>query len=528
MKTMKKLLSSLLAVMLMSAMLVVPASAAGTYSITINGAAGHSFTAYQIFSGTLSGNVLSDIQWGDGVNGTTLLADLQDGDKTALAPLFTGCDSAEKVAEVLEATSWVEANTIEFAKVVANHIATGTSATAIGDQCTISNLAAGYYFVKDTSDGMENDAYSRYMIQLTSNTAVTIKKAVPTLTKSVSLTPNGTFTQAVSAGPSNTVYFSLTAKMHNRMSDFATYPLQFVDTLPTGMDPIEVEVVNAYVNSTAIDPSVFNVSTSGQTVTFFVTDAKATISAATGGADVVSTDTLTVVFSAIVDDTGLVLGKGAPDGFGNQNSAVLVFPNDPNGGNSTASTAPSTASVYSYQLNLLKKDSTNDTPLSGAQFQVSFVNDLGETKYVQASGSNGEYAVYGVADIDTAADTIFTSNSSGTILLKGLREREYHLKEITAPDGYNKINTAQTVDISADFSAVNGDLTALNADKTGTFTTIDSTDPDTGMVNVSIINNQGAVLPTTGGIGTTVFYIAGAILMIGAGAVLVTRKRTQK
>ena len=557
MKTLKKLLSSLLAVMLMAAMLTIPANAAsGSHKIEISNADGHAFEAYQVFGGTLSGTVLSDIVWGDGVNGAVLLDALQTseyfttnfGNRFAVIPDNTEAEiaaAASAVALIMEdRANWDESDTQEFAKLVATTkdvLITEMKATATAADtgvCTIANLAPGYYFVKDV-DAPSGDAYSRYMVQLTNKTTpVNIKKDVPTLNKYVSLVGGLGTEKAVSAGPGNTVYFTLTAKMHTRIADYGKFPLTFTDELPTGL--INPKLESVYVNKTLLTDAnpetnavieignetvtIAGTGTTSDPVIISVSDAKGIIKAGTNGADVVATDTISVVFSVTVDKAATPLVLGAT---GNVNKATMTFPNNPNpdGATSTATTAVTEntkAAVFTYQMKVNKKDASDGDPLEGAVFHIYFLDDLGVKKYVQADAN---YAVTSVTESHDQA-TDFTTGSNGSFTVKGLRERTYYLEESVAPANYNKIKVDQTVTIDASFSGLT--LQTLTATPTGAYTSVKTTNVDTGMVEVDVLNTRGATLPETGGIGTTIFYIAGAALMIGAGAVLITKKRTQK
>ena len=514
MKTMKRFSAILIAVLMMVAMMAVPASAAPTHSITISNAGGHEFTAYQIFTGDLSGAVLSNIEWGTGVKPDTLLPALKTADAR-----FAGCATAADVALILEAATWTEADTINFAKIVAGHLGTSQGTGTAGSNYVISGLEPGYYIVIDTSNLTDkDDANSRYIVSVTKNTAIEIKKAVPTLGKAVSLKADTGYGEAVNAAISNTVYFALTATMHARVNDYNTFYLQFEDTLPSSLN--YVDLVSVYVNSTPVNKNLVSVDSTGSTLKFTVADAKSVISGATGGASVSATDALTVVFSATVTGNGLVYG-----GEGNTNSAVLHFSNNPNNAASMGKTSSDTAKVYSYQLVVNKADATTNAKLADAQFVIKFLDDNGNTKFIKATGSTGDYTVESIVDSENDA-TLLVSDANGQFVLKGLRQREYHLIEKVAPEGYNKIPEAdeQKVTITPTLS---GDvLTALNASRTGSYTTLNGTDKDAGSVTVTITNNQGATLPSTGGIGTTIFYCIGGLLVIGALALLTVRKRS--
>ena len=534
MKTWKRIASTLMAIMMMVTLLAVPANAAsGSLSITVAGGKGRTFEAYQIFKGDLAGNILSNVQWGDGVTiGTNsgLLKALQDSDY--FGARFDTCSTASDVASVMEeSTIWTEADTIEFAKIVANNLSakSGTGSDS-GNDYKIDDLEAGYYFVKETTVGNANDAYSRYIISLTSSTAIEIKKDLPTLIKKVSLKTDSGFAEGVSAAVSNTVYYSLTAQLHARLSDYSTYKLQFEDTLPASLN--YSGLVAVYVNDKKVESSVLqNVKygiddeVNGQKVTVTIGDARALVKDVL--ANVTSaTDRVTVVISATVQQ-GVTLGANGHDS--NKNTAVLKYSNNPNPGNETSMgvTAEDTAYFHSYELVVNKVDSADSTKkLAGAEFTIQFEDDNGQTQYVKANETAANSGIYVVESMtDESGATKFTTNAQGWFTVKGLREREYRLKETKAPGGYNTINDLQRVIISAEHNVLTGELTNLNASRVGSFITIDSTDKATGTVTATITNNQGAVLPSTGGMGTTVLYLAGSAMMVGAAAILLAKKR---
>ena len=532
MKILKRIGSTLLAVMLLATLLVVPASAAsGSLSITISGAdSNREFEAYQIFGGDLSGKILSNVFWGDGVDSVALLNELKAS--TYFGTRFDECNDASAVAGIMaESSVWTEADTIEFAKIVAGHTATASGTGTAGSNYVINNLAPGYYFVKETTAGTNNedDAYSRYIVSVTTSTAIEIKKELPILMKKVSLKKDGGFVEGVSAGISNTVYFSLTAQLHSRVSDYSEYKLRFEDTLPASLDFNQIEAV--YVNNTEVAPAKYTEygithtapSGAGGLLTVNVDKARTMVK------DVMhnvtsATDKITILYSATVLGENLDL---TPDG--NVNSAVLYYSNNPNPGfeSSMGHTASDTAVVHTYKLVINKRDSANlDVKLEGAEFTVQFEDDGGATKYIMATGSNGNYVAIGTSGA-VGPENKLTTNANGQIILTGLREREYRLVETKAPTGYNSINIndKQDVNITATHDSTNGKLTALNATRTGSYISVNSANKDTCTVEVTIVNNQGTVLPSTGGMGTTLFYIMGTALMLSAAGILLAKKR---
>lgn len=176
MKKLKKLAAVLLS-LAMTAMLSIPALAAGEYSITINNdKAGHTYEAYQIFAGDVSsdeaqegnaeGPILSNIIWGSGVNGTALLAALKEAD----AEKYGECETAADVAEALGIENAAAADAAAFAEIAAEHLATvaGTATAPVEGNYVINNLAAGYYLVKDQDGSLQGDADSatEYIVQV--------------------------------------------------------------------------------------------------------------------------------------------------------------------------------------------------------------------------------------------------------------------------------------------------------------------------------------------------------------------------
>ena len=194
MKATKRLMALFLALVMTMAMAFPAFADDTTYTITINGSsAGHTYEAYQIFDGDLSGETLSNITWGTGVNGDALLTALK-GDDT-IGEDFAEAASAADVAKVLTGSEYGDnsENLDAFAAVVGKNLAgsaTGTSngATKNEDkyQYTITGLDAGYYFVKDADDSVaESDAYTKFMLELVADTEITPKSDVPSVDKKV-------------------------------------------------------------------------------------------------------------------------------------------------------------------------------------------------------------------------------------------------------------------------------------------------------------------------------------------------------
>ena len=180
-----------------------------------------------------------------------------------------------------------------------------------------------------------------------------------------------------------------------------------------------------------------------------------------------------------------------------------------------------TASVYVYQLEVTKQDTLTKEALKGAQFYLyrNFTNTDGTTtkKYahVDEEGIITEWST-------NTPSTPLVSGEDGTFVIKGLDSLAYHLEEIKAPDGYNKMEDPVLVTITARIDDQTLAALQCTADGTAGVGTVED-----GLVTVAVNNTAGATLPATGGIGTTIFYVAGGILLLTAVVLLLTKKRRE-
>ena len=175
----------------------------------------------------------------------------------------------------------------------------------------------------------------------------------------------------------------------------------------------------------------------------------------------------------------------------NVNTGTLKY-----GDNQTVTTDTTTTHVYKFQL---VKDDNQKKVLTGAEFKLYDAQTNGNEIPVVKT-ADGKYRVALSTETGVVID-------AGSPEISGLSNGTYWVEEIKAPDGYNKLEGRTSITIT--------DANNMATIENGTY--------QSG--GLEVINQEGAVLPSTGGIGTTIFYIIGAILVIGAGVVLVTRRR---
>lgn len=538
----KRICSILLAVMLLASLLVVPASAEG-YTITIkNEAAGHVYEAYQVFAAKeLDDNgVLTDITWGEGVDGAALLAALKASDKFKNVngeSIFAGSSNAKEVANIMGGWSYNEPNVKHFADVVSQCLTDvcAVSGAHTGTTYVIDVEEIGYYFIMDTEAVEGTDAATDYLLQVIKSVEVSPKISAPTFHKTVNYELDSTYTDAIDAQIGDTVYFKLETKLPSLYNDYYQYRMFMQDVLPEGLEYVKVEDIyvahaagghTSYLNSYVHDDATTTDVSDGKRYGF--DEATRTLTVNFG--DLKTTqqnpnlnDTFVVKYSAVVT-ADVVFGLAGD--LGNKNVATMSFANNMNQTDAATAdlgTITDTASVYVYQLNFNKQDSLTHAALKDAKFFLfrNIANPDGTTTKMYAhTDENG--LIQSWSQQVPAIENALVSDEEGNFCIKGLDSLAYHLEEVDAPKGYNTMEAPVLITLSATIS--NQELTGLTCTADGTATTGDVAD---GSADVVVYNTYGSTLPATGGMGTTVFYVAGAALLLTVAVILIAKKRKE-
>lgn len=523
MKNMKKLVSVLMT-LVMALALTIPAFAA-TVTVPSDGILkDHTFTAYQVFSGREEGGILSDVQWGSGIDSTAFLEALKVD--TTYGNLFAHCATAADVAKVLSANNTNTELANKVAELAyANKTGSGTSLTS-GE----NTLADGYYLVVDTTENVgEGSAYNKALLEVVGDIEITVKTDAPTVEKKVK--EGDSYGDVADCNIGDSVEFLLIGSVPD-MSRYDTYKYIFHDTLSTGLTAPAQGEIKVYLsannvvdtNDTEVTSS-FNITVNGQEITVSCADLK-TVNGINNASYVI------VKYSA-------VLNANAEIGLdGNTNTVKLEYSNKPDQSGSgdtdnTGNTPEDKVIVFTYELDTTKVDGKDNTKkLAGAKF-VLLNSDATKVAKITNGKFDGWLNLPAATDGKIAAeswpaDTVLTSGADGLFKVTGLDAGTYKLREIVAPTGYNMLKEDITVVITATTSETwNGAnpstaLTKLEVTANGTAGTGNTS---TGIAAITVANNKGATLPETGGIGTTIFYVLGSILVLGAGILLVTKKR---
>lgn len=534
-KVIKKLLAALLAVAMVCAM-AIPAFAENSEGDVDSH---HTYSAFQIFKGDVEGNNIKDfkisnVDWGSNIadDAAAFLDQLKSAD--TIGPLFTKANSAQDVLAVISQWNDSDANSIAFARFVCHYLysndANPTYVVRAGSNAlTIPEAKAGYYLFVDTTDFSKDDSYHSYnsfLLMVTKgnwNVPITPKAEKPTVEKKVYDNPDGTSTGGFGSSADHAInekfQFQLTATLPdstNRAYDYYDkYSVIFHDTLSDGItydkdDELDSVVIKSNGNTYNItDSSKYTIDTTDlESQNSFVVNIDVKACAKDAGFDLNDGATITVTYTAHLNDKAYVNTAGGSTS--NINKVYLTYSNNPKDESSIGKTPESTpVYVYTYQLNNTKHQDTEKGPaLEGACFRLYSDEACTDQSEVQLYQKDGFY--YPIKDVLGKEAVEMKSAANGTFNVKGLDAGTYYLKEITPPDGYSACKVIP-VTIKADHSRndqVNLEGSNLTND----------------IVNIKA---GGITLPSTGGIGTTIFYVVGGGLMVAAIVLLVTKKRME-
>ena len=495
MKLFKKIAGFILAfAMILAIAMPSVVKAAGNGSITITGAnAGHTFEAYQIFAGDLSedGKSLSNITWGSGVT---------EAGQTDLG-------NAKDKAKSLENSNRSAA--ITFAYEVSKYLKTAANETNVynNGNYVINGLAPGYYLVKDKDGTVPKDqAYTQFILKVVgNNVSAEVKSKVPTSEKKVKDTNDteGKITDWQDSADydiGDEVPFQLTGHVatdYNQYKD--AYQLVFHDTLSNGLT-LNRDSFKVYKNDSrgVLEKNQYEVNiTDDQHFTVTIKDVKAL------GADV---SKVRVEYTAKLNDKAVIGSEGNP------NTMYMEFSNNPNStqGGYKGQTPVDKVIVFTYKTVINKVNSSNK-PLTGAAFKLEKVLKNGSKELVK------EYTI--TEDEKDRNRTTFE--------FTGLDDGQYILTETETPDGYNTMHPIKfSITASHDTESADPKLTDLNGNLVDGQITF-ATDKEKGTLTANVVNYKGSELPSTGGMGTTILYVAGAVMILAAGAFLVMQKKAE-
>lgn len=509
-------------------------ASAADYTITINKPTGdidRTYEAYQIFRGNLDGSTLSDIEWGTGIDGAAFLTELQ---KNAA---YTSCKDAKTVAEKLASFTDDSNEAVAFAKLAGKFLTTATASSSTG-QITVP---AGYYLLKDVT-AVTDDALSLNILKVVKDVTVNPKADHPTVDKKIG-TDITTGVAANEATIGDKVPFVIASKVP-QMQGYTKYFFVLNDSMTAGLTYNKDVAIK--IGTTTLAADAYQVDYDGKANTMKIVIKDFIQYKSEAGKDIV------VTYSATLNEKANLTQAG------NKNTVKLTYSNNPNvdykGDNEPDTTDPvgetpeHVTVTYSTKLQLTKVDGAdNNVKLEGVEFQITgtsiktavskgdyFKQDAAGTYYQLKDGTFTETAptteteskyvstsVKYAKVTDTAEQTKMqkvtasgTTDANGLITFEGLGAGTYYITELKAKSGYNLLTAPITVTITAAPSATGCSWTVSTNAKF-----------ENDMVKLTVENNKGSVLPITGGIGTTIFYVIGGLLVCGAVVMAITKKK---
>lgn len=533
-KTIKKLLAALLAVAMVCAM-AIPAFADDTEEDL---GKNHCYDAFQIFKGDVTGNdtdgfKISNVGWGSSIaHPNEFLAQLTK-DSTIGGEFETNSTAQEAVAVI---SKWHDSdnNSIAFARCVCNYVYSDRDSTPVlrgGHTNGFELEEAGYYLIVDTSsfsssaDGDSYHAYNSFLLKVDEahhHVQITPKVEKPTVEKKVYDNDDGSSTGDNNGWGSSADHaineefqFQLIAKLPESENNghaydyYDKYSVIFHDTLSDGItyDRPDSVVIKSNGKTYVIpnDSSKYTIGLESQNyLVVKIPDVKAC--AKDAGFDLNDGATITVTYTAHLNENAAVNGSAE-----NKNSVRLQYSNNPRPdgeywGYTPNYTPESEVYVYTYQLNNTKlAENEHGAPLKDVGFRLySDADYKNEVELYQ----DGEF-YYPIKNASNKQAVEMKSAEDGTFNVKGLDAGTYYLKETKTPADYNPCDVPPVI---------------IKANHNGNHVELDSS-----KLSTTIINKKagGITLPSTGGIGTTLFYVVGGGLMVAAIVLLVTKKRME-
>lgn len=534
---MSKPLRHVLAVMVMAMVTVfsfaiapAAARAADTGSITVDGKVATRYDAYQLFLATVIDDadadqkVATDITWAN------------DAVRQAVLPVLHDAGLDGSVSTAQEAAEWMNADghmttslTAKLARAICNAGAVSVPLNA----GTAAELSCGYWLIVADDDAIaQNEAGTAPIMALVGGSAVTVKPkaATPKVAKHVLEDSTAAWQKAADATVADDLYWRLSATVPAGLTAYDAYAVQFVDTMSAGLDPSRVAASMRVYVAAGVEGGFYAVACEG---------GSASSMPAKGWTDITSQCKVSVEGNAFTVRTGdLIAALGGADAFtagarvvavydaplnnvcnhgiakGNPNEVYLRYPRSPfadQSGDAGFTRTPSDdATAYTWGLSLIKRSSSDDSPLAGAKLRI--VDDRG-----RALSADGTWS--------TDAGACIVTDKDGRVELNGVDAGVYTVEEVAAPKGYTAFEGKRTVTVAAEGLDVK-QVAAAKPKVTVSAESplrVDAADAGTGSIELSVLNTPSkeasrGFMPST---GDRTLVLVAALAVIGVAAIVV-------
>ena len=479
--------------------LVGSAMAATDGSITIsNTTTGKTYTAYKVFSATYSGSNVSYFY--DGSN-ATFLSSL----RASTSP-FTLTGPVDGVYNVIRKDNIQDSAIIAFIKDNADNLGTGTTKNGNGGSLVFDGLDYGYYYISTTNGtAVTIDSALKDVTVIDKNQGSTLDKQEQIATQGYYIDENGHKTEdpIPTANVGDTINYKVVGKFTQYQGEKKVVAFKWVDTMSAGLTAKKDVVIK--IKSTGDSNFRTLTKDTDYTVTYSADTACVTtiniptVNATSGAFLFGSVTEYEITYSATLNETAITTDI-------ENNTVDFDYTED-----NTKWTDVDTdeTKVKDYKITLTKEDASTKEKLADAHFELYDALTGGNKIPLVLVPNTAAGATYGTKDstvnnVYRHAKTGETSvemvvGKTGIIEIEGLANGNYYFEETAAPNGYNRLTARTPV------------TTITNANAT-----------------ITVDNSTGSELPSTGGIGTTIFYIAGLVIVLGAAAVIIARRKAEQ
>ena len=474
------------------------ADEARNYTISVATSDSHSYTVYQILTGSLIAgeNKLGNPKWGSDAVGS-------------------GSDGVDDFIDEISKSGLSNSTINALVAAQRKAGAAGVGTVSAGNSL---NVAPGYYLIEDTTANLaEGDAYSLNIVAVFNDITITPKKGTTTSEKKVDdqndsdSSDHSELMDSADYDIGDSIPYTLTFTLPDDYANYEKYYVQFVDDMSLGLTyNNDAKIYFGASDKTGTDAafvadsSKISAYDNGTVYSYAIADLK------TAASGLAAKDVITIKYSATLNASAVVGAAGNP------NKYQVVYNNNPNKsgeGQPTGNTPWDINIVFTYKTVFNKVDGDKN-PLEGADFKLEKLVGENWVDVTELNGTNG---------INPQKTTPTTTSFE----FSGLDAGKYKITETKTPDGYNTIDPIEfTITADHELKADNPTLKDLTGTDGKVFTmTASITD---GSLTANIENNQGAELPSTGGMGTTIFYVIGGILVLAAAIILISKRRVQQ
>jgi fimbrial isopeptide formation D2 family protein/LPXTG-motif cell wall-anchored protein len=491
------------------------ADADGKYTISVADSDTHSYTVYQILTGTLTAgeSKLGNPAWG---------SDAKGGENNS-------------VKDFIDSITQSGLTNNQINDLVKAQLKDGATGVGTVNASTPLNVVPGYYFIVDTTASLEEgDAKSLNIVAVFNDIELAPKKDTVESEKHVDdvndsdASDHSELKDSADYDIGDSVPYTLTFTLPDDYANYKQYHVSFLDDMSKGLtyngdakiyygaaDTAGTDIGTSF----APDTSAASAYEGGKVYKYTIANLKADDATAAQKA-LKAGDVITIKYTATLNSDAVIGSAGNPNEYHVKYSSN---PNQEAEGTPDTNTTPEDVNIVFTYKTVFNKVDGNGKPLTGADFTL--YKKVGST-WVDVTALNSGADAANPTKTKEAFSNAKGEAANAKFTFSGLDAGDYKLVETTTPTGYNTIADVEfTITATHDLVSDDPKLTSLTGTDGAEFTM--TSDVTAGSLTAVITNQSGAELPSTGGIGTVIFYVLGSLLVVGCGIVLISKRRME-